>query len=72
MQAERNSEHESDDEYMDSVANPADLDERSRSSDRVSPQTPLDAESGRGGAISEGLGPTPDVGAGGRDVGSCS
>jgi hypothetical protein len=65
MQAERGSEPESDDEYMDSVADPADLEERSRSSDRASPQTPLDTESGRGRAVSDGLGPTPDAGSGG-------
>jgi hypothetical protein len=62
MQTERGSEPESDDEYMDSVADPADLEERSRSSDRASPQTPLDTESGRGRAVSDGLGPTPDAG----------
>jgi hypothetical protein len=69
MQAERGNEPESDDEYMDSVADPADLEERSRSSDRASPQTPLDTESGRGRAVSDGLGPTADAGAGERDVG---
>jgi hypothetical protein len=65
MQAEGGNELVSDDEYMDSVADQADLEERSRSSDRASPQTPLDAESGRGRAVSDGLGPTPDAGAGG-------
>jgi hypothetical protein len=70
MQAEGGNELVSDDEYMDSVADQADLEERSRSSDRASPQTPLDAESGRGRAVSDGLGPTPDAGAGGgRETG---
>jgi hypothetical protein len=62
MQTERGSESESDDEYLDSVADPADLEERSRSSDRASRQTLLDTESGRGRAVSDGLGPTPDAG----------
>jgi hypothetical protein len=62
MQAERGSEPELDDEYMDFVADPADLEERSRSSDRASPRTPLDTESGRGRAVSDGLGPSPDAG----------
>jgi hypothetical protein len=62
MQTGCDSESESDDDYMDSVADPADLEERSRSSDRASPQTPLDTESGRGRAVSDGLGPTPDAG----------
>jgi hypothetical protein len=62
MRTKRGSESESDDECMDSVADPADLEERSRSSDRASPRTPLDTESGRGRAVSDGLGPTPDAG----------
>jgi hypothetical protein len=62
MQTERGSEPQSNDEYMDSVADPADLEERSRSSDRANPRTPLDTESGRGRAVSDGLGPTPDAG----------
>jgi hypothetical protein len=70
MQAEGGNELVSDDEYMDSVADQADLEERSRSSDRASPQTPLDAESGRGRAVSDGSGPTPDAGAGGARDGS--
>jgi hypothetical protein len=62
MQAERDSGPKSDDEYVDSVADPADLKERSRSSDQANPRTVPDTESGRGRAVSDGLGPTPDAG----------
>jgi hypothetical protein len=62
MQAEQGIELESDEEYVDEAADPADLEERSRSSDRANPRTPLDTESDRGRAVSDTMGPTPDAG----------
>jgi hypothetical protein len=62
MQAERSTGLELDELYVDSVADPADLQERSRSPDHANPRNVLYIQSGRRRAVSDGLGSTTDTG----------
>jgi hypothetical protein len=64
MQAERGSGPESDEDYLDSAADFADLEESSRSYmiGRIHEFYSIDLESGRGRMVSKGLGLTPNTG----------
>ena len=62
MEDEQIDDLESEGEYVDSVADPADLEEHARSSDRANPRTPTESNLIRGGAVSDEFGPTPDAG----------